>query len=266
MDGMKFCKHLPFPAQVATFILWRQHKVLHHNGGEALQFNRLQSWIFRADDIPGAPEPKGDALAVEVPGGGADIALVQAPAHALGEGVLGVKRQAQGSFQQRSGHGVAGRRGGSFVVDGTRRRGIRRQQAMGGEQRPLVCNKPIDLPVFLGTSSSVRFGEGPLLGCPLCFEARRPGQGARYLPVVPDRKTVDSFSFWRHALRRQLLLTGLAALPLAATVSVTLGSSLVQAQQPTKPQTLTVVSYAVTKTAYDQIFKLFAADWKKRTG
>jgi sulfate transport system substrate-binding protein len=27
-----------------------------------------------------------------------------------------------------------------------------------------------------------------------------------------------------------------------------------------------VVSYAVTKSAYDQIFKLFAADWKKKTG
>ena len=122
------------------------------------------------------------------------------------------------------------------------------------------------LPVFLGTSSSVRLGEGALLCCPLCFEALRPAQGARYPPIVPDRKTVDSFSLRRRALRRQLLLTGLAALPLAATVSVTLGSSLVQAQQPTKPQTLTVVSYAVTKTAYDQIFKLFAADWKKRTG
>jgi sulfate transport system substrate-binding protein len=40
----------------------------------------------------------------------------------------------------------------------------------------------------------------------------------------------------------------------------------VRAQQPAKPQSLTVVSYAVTKTAYDQIFRLFAADWKKRTG
>lgn len=39
-----------------------------------------------------------------------------------------------------------------------------------------------------------------------------------------------------------------------------------RAQQPAKPQSLTVVSYAVTKTAYDQIFRLFAADWKKRTG
>ena len=41
---------------------------------------------------------------------------------------------------------------------------------------------------------------------------------------------------------------------------------LAQAQQPAKPQTLTLVSYAVTKSAYDQITKLFAADWKKKTG
>jgi sulfate/thiosulfate transport system substrate-binding protein len=40
----------------------------------------------------------------------------------------------------------------------------------------------------------------------------------------------------------------------------------VRAQQSAKPQSLTVVSYAVTKTAYEQIFRLFAADWKKRTG
>ena len=63
-----------------------------------------------------------------------------------------------------------------------------------------------------------------------------------------------------------MLITGLAVLPLAATTAATLNAPIVQAQQPAKPQTLTVVSYAVTKTAYDQIFKLFAADWKKKTG
>jgi sulfate transport system substrate-binding protein len=41
---------------------------------------------------------------------------------------------------------------------------------------------------------------------------------------------------------------------------------LAQAQQPPRPQSLTVVSYAVTKSAYDEIFRLFAADWKKKTG
>jgi len=63
-----------------------------------------------------------------------------------------------------------------------------------------------------------------------------------------------------------VLVTGLAVLPLAAAAAATLNAPTVQAQQAAKPQTLTVVSYAVTKTAYDQIFKLFAADWKKKTG
>jgi sulfate transport system substrate-binding protein len=45
-----------------------------------------------------------------------------------------------------------------------------------------------------------------------------------------------------------------------------LNAPIVRAQQPAKLQSLTVVSYAVTKTAYDQIFRLSAADWKKRTG
>ena len=56
-----------------------------------------------------------------------------------------------------------------------------------------------------------------------------------------------------------VLLAGGAVLPLAV-------APLTQAQQPPKPQSLTVVSYAVTKSAYDQIFRLFAADWKKKTG
>ena len=66
--------------------------------------------------------------------------------------------------------------------------------------------------------------------------------------------------------RRQLLLTGLAALPLAAAAAAALQAPLVQAQQPPRAQSLTLVSYAVTKNAYDQIFKLFAEDWKNKTG
>ena len=66
--------------------------------------------------------------------------------------------------------------------------------------------------------------------------------------------------------RRPLLLAGVAALPLAVVSATTLAAPVVQARQPGKPQALTVVSYAVTKSAYDQIFKLFAADWKKKTG
>jgi sulfate transport system substrate-binding protein len=62
------------------------------------------------------------------------------------------------------------------------------------------------------------------------------------------------------------VLGALGALPLAVAAGAALNAPIVQAQQPAKPQTLTVVSYAVTKTAYDQIFKLFAADWKEKTG
>lgn len=70
--------------------------------------------------------------------------------------------------------------------------------------------------------------------------------------------------------RRQWALASLAALPLAAAVTAGVAAAvaipLVQAQQSPGPQTLTVVSYAVTKNAYDQIFKVFAADWKRKTG
>ncbi|MFM8674867.1 MAG: sulfate ABC transporter substrate-binding protein [Vulcanococcus sp.] len=53
---------------------------------------------------------------------------------------------------------------------------------------------------------------------------------------------------------------------MTAGVAAVVAVPLVQAQQPPGPQTLTVVSYAVTKNAYDQIFKVFAADWKRKTG
>lgn len=59
--------------------------------------------------------------------------------------------------------------------------------------------------------------------------------------------------------RRGLLLAGLGVGALAI-------APLVQAQQAPRPQSLTVVSYAVTKSAYDEIFRLFAADWKRKTG
>lgn len=66
--------------------------------------------------------------------------------------------------------------------------------------------------------------------------------------------------------RRAVVFTAVAALPLALSVAAALNTPIVQAQQSARPQTLTVVSYAVTKSAYDRIFRLFAADWKKRTG
>ena len=70
----------------------------------------------------------------------------------------------------------------------------------------------------------------------------------------------------RSLATRPLALALVAAVPLTAGIAVSLNAPTVRAQQPAKPQTITVVSYAVTKTAYDQIFKLFAADWKKKTG
>ncbi|MFN5464749.1 MAG: sulfate ABC transporter substrate-binding protein [Cyanobacteriota bacterium] len=64
---------------------------------------------------------------------------------------------------------------------------------------------------------------------------------------------------------RRISLVAVAS-PLALVAAASLALPLAQAQQPAKPQTLTLVSYAVTKSAYDQITKLFAADWKKKTG
>jgi sulfate/thiosulfate-binding protein len=55
-------------------------------------------------------------------------------------------------------------------------------------------------------------------------------------------------------------------LPFALTAAASLSLPLVKAQQPAKPQTLTLVSYAVTKSAYDEITKRFAAEWKAKTG
>jgi sulfate transport system substrate-binding protein len=74
---------------------------------------------------------------------------------------------------------------------------------------------------------------------------------------------------------RQWWLPGLVAAPLAATplaVALALGGSgtllplQAQAQQPAASQELLLVSYAVTKAAYDRIIPGFTADWKKRTG
>ncbi|MEB3261012.1 MAG: sulfate ABC transporter substrate-binding protein [Cyanobacteriota bacterium] len=64
--------------------------------------------------------------------------------------------------------------------------------------------------------------------------------------------------------RRQLLL-GLG-LPLAAVTAGAWLQPLVNAQQPPGSQTLTLVSYAVTKNAYDEITRRFAAEWKSKTG
>ena len=55
-------------------------------------------------------------------------------------------------------------------------------------------------------------------------------------------------------------LTGLAALPLAVMAQAT------QPKPSTQPQEILLVSYAVTKAAFDKIIPAFTADWKKKTG
>ena len=56
------------------------------------------------------------------------------------------------------------------------------------------------------------------------------------------------------------------ALPALTAGVVSLLAPVAIAQPAAKSQTLTIVSSAVTKSAYDQIFKLFAADWQEKTG
>jgi sulfate/thiosulfate transport system substrate-binding protein len=71
-------------------------------------------------------------------------------------------------------------------------------------------------------------------------------------------------------VRAGLVLAGLATAPIAAALSVASANLLftppADAQQGGKKQTLLLVSYAVTKTAYDRIIPLFEAEWKKKTG
>jgi sulfate transport system substrate-binding protein len=63
-----------------------------------------------------------------------------------------------------------------------------------------------------------------------------------------------------------LALAGLAATPIAASLTLT-GTSLLVAQ-PARADSneILLVSYAVTKAAYDKIIPLFVADYKKKTG
>lgn len=68
------------------------------------------------------------------------------------------------------------------------------------------------------------------------------------------------FSSGKARVAGAFALIGLAALPLAV---------MAQTRQPkpaSQPQELLLVSYAVTKSAFDKILPAFAADWKKKTG
>lgn len=79
------------------------------------------------------------------------------------------------------------------------------------------------------------------------------------VPHVSNRINV---AFASSLLPRQLG-AGLAITALAAGT----GAGFLNAQaQANKSQQILLVSYAVTKAAYDQIIPLFQADWKKKTG
>ncbi|MFM7268467.1 MAG: substrate-binding domain-containing protein, partial [Cyanobium sp.] len=63
-----------------------------------------------------------------------------------------------------------------------------------------------------------------------------------------------------------LALAGLAATPIVASLTLT-GTSLMVAQSArAESNEILLVSYAVTKAAYDRIIPLFEADYRKQTG
>jgi sulfate transport system substrate-binding protein len=67
---------------------------------------------------------------------------------------------------------------------------------------------------------------------------------------------------------RRALLVGLAAIPVAGAsgAALSLLGTSAQAGPPAAPQEILLVTYAVTKAAYDQIIPQFTAHWKKKTG
>jgi sulfate transport system substrate-binding protein len=89
--------------------------------------------------------------------------------------------------------------------------------------------------------------------------------------LFANRTTVLSFHF-KSGLSsgRPWSLPALAAGPLLGAIVFTGTSGLLpqrsEAQQSGKPQELLLVSYAVTKAAYDRIIPRFVADYKRKTG
>jgi sulfate transport system substrate-binding protein len=75
-----------------------------------------------------------------------------------------------------------------------------------------------------------------------------------YLPTCLSRRLGAGFA--------------VAALATASGASLLSNSALAQAKKApaAKPQEILLVSYAVTKAAYDKIIPQFKADWKKKTG
>jgi len=74
----------------------------------------------------------------------------------------------------------------------------------------------------------------------------------------------STHSFGRRGVAA-LALGGLAALPIATLGGALFSAERAEAQTP-KKQTLLLVSYAVTKAAYDKIIPLFEKEWKSKTG
>ena len=78
---------------------------------------------------------------------------------------------------------------------------------------------------------------------------------------------LSSFPYVGRRVGLGLALATLAGLPLAGTLAPTSTFSLFGAPaQAQQNKEVLLVTYAVTKAAYDKIFPLFEADWKKKTG
>ncbi len=77
---------------------------------------------------------------------------------------------------------------------------------------------------------------------------------------------VYPLSPWGRRAGAGLALAGLAAAPFTLPGLGGLSQQGAQAQTPPKKQTILLVSYAVTKAAYDKIIPQFRAEWKKKTG
>ena len=96
----------------------------------------------------------------------------------------------------------------------------------------------------------------------MCPEAHPTPQAKRYHFRVLDRETVN---FASTTATRRALLVGLAAIPVAGAsgAALSLLGTSAQAGPPAAPQEILLVTYAVTKAAYDQIIPQFTAHWKK---
>ena len=93
---------------------------------------------------------------------------------------------------------------------------------------------------------------------------RRPGPLHRF-GEYPNRLTVVlEVSRPGGRAAASVALAGLAAAPISLFAAQALAPQKVAAQGA--PQSILLVSYAVTKSAYDRIIPKFEADWKKRTG